>query len=313
MMNGYGGNLNSSSDAIINEIKDVVLALDYERYGIKRNRLPPLGIDYLDILDDVTKLERQEIENIAKEVISKHKNPQTLSMSPQQRRQIEQQEIWQRQEHRSFSSFMKDFSKGFSIYKLLIASSLLIIFAVLVHMMTNDLRVKLVNQELVNENQQKQAVFEQQKAVMLENVQKQIEEHNINSQHFFEDNNKKWLFQSLTRELSSAGKSINDFYRQHQRLPKSNKEVRKVIDNLEEQIGIKEAFISNKQGIAIVLDFEFAAGTVVHLTPTESGYGIHWRCETNADKALLQNPTQHICAHNYKTKRMSLLPSVWAD
>ncbi|PMG41983.1 hypothetical protein [Shewanella sp. 10N.286.52.B9] len=55
-MSGNGNNWGNSNDAIINEIRKRVLQRDFEEFGIKRRNIPALGIDYLDILDDVPSL-----------------------------------------------------------------------------------------------------------------------------------------------------------------------------------------------------------------------------------------------------------------
>ncbi|ARD24147.1 hypothetical protein [Shewanella japonica] len=312
-MSGYGNYWSNSSDVIINEIKAKVLARDFELYGIKRRNIPPLGIDYLEVLDGVTKLDRLEIEHIAKEVIATHKRGPTPPLSPQQQLQARQKDIWQHQEHRSFSVFLKDFTKGFSIYKLLIISSLLILFAVTVHILTNGLKAKQVNKKLEIEIQQRMSEQEKHKASILENMQKQIAAQTKTIKLNSEQAALKSLFQSLNRQVLSARRDVDRFYYQNHRFPESNKEASSMLNRLKSEIGVRDAFISSQKGIVLVLDSQFESGTVIHHKPSQFGQGIQWRCETNAVKAFLENPTQHICNHNPSIRRMTLIPEVWAD
>ncbi|MBR9728541.1 hypothetical protein ACFOD0_03645 [Shewanella intestini] len=59
---------------IVEEIKNKVLEIDALRHGNKHPENIDLPLDYVEALDEITSIDRQEIEEIARNVIAKHKN-----------------------------------------------------------------------------------------------------------------------------------------------------------------------------------------------------------------------------------------------
>ncbi|WP_394131949.1 hypothetical protein [Shewanella maritima] len=73
-MNAASANQSSQQNAIVDEIKNRVLEIDALRHGNKHPEHIDLPLDYIEALDEITVLDRQEIEEIARSVIAKHKN-----------------------------------------------------------------------------------------------------------------------------------------------------------------------------------------------------------------------------------------------
>ncbi|HBF46539.1 MAG TPA: hypothetical protein DDW91_08715, partial [Shewanella frigidimarina] len=73
--------INVQSNTIINEIIQQVLKVDTERFGTTSYDVNEVAFDYLNALDDATQLNRDEIESIARDIISKHKK-ENQSYSP---------------------------------------------------------------------------------------------------------------------------------------------------------------------------------------------------------------------------------------
>ncbi|UJF22826.1 hypothetical protein [Shewanella sp. OMA3-2] len=64
----------SQQNTIIEEIKNRVLEVDALRHGTQHPEDIELPLDYIEALDEVTSIDREEIEDIARDVIAKHKN-----------------------------------------------------------------------------------------------------------------------------------------------------------------------------------------------------------------------------------------------
>ncbi|QBF83844.1 hypothetical protein EXU30_15025 [Shewanella maritima] len=73
-MNATSANTTNQQNLIVEEIKNRVLEIDALRHGNKHPDNIELPLDYIEALDEITILERQEIEEIARSVIAKHKN-----------------------------------------------------------------------------------------------------------------------------------------------------------------------------------------------------------------------------------------------
>jgi hypothetical protein len=87
--------INDQSNTIINEIILQVLKVNTERFGTTSYDVNEVAFDYLNVLDDATQLNRDEIESIARDIISKHKKENQsyapfLTVRPKPKRKIKQ-------------------------------------------------------------------------------------------------------------------------------------------------------------------------------------------------------------------------------
>ena len=81
----------SQQNAIIEEIKNRVLEVDALRHGTQHAEDIELPLDYIEALDEVTSIDREEIEDIARDVIAKHKN--ITRVQPQKRPKNKQRDF----------------------------------------------------------------------------------------------------------------------------------------------------------------------------------------------------------------------------
>ncbi|MDP5146898.1 hypothetical protein ORI98_10670 [Shewanella sp. ULN5] len=81
----------SQQNTIIEEIKHRVLEVDALRNGTKHPEEIELPLDYIAALDEITTIEREEIEDIARDVIAKHKNISRII--PQKRQKNKQRDM----------------------------------------------------------------------------------------------------------------------------------------------------------------------------------------------------------------------------
>ncbi|MCT7942680.1 hypothetical protein [Shewanella holmiensis] len=81
----------SQQNTIIEEIKHRVLEVDALRNGTKHPEEIELPLDYIAALDEITTIEREEIEDIARDVIAKHKN--ITRIIPQKKQKNKQRDM----------------------------------------------------------------------------------------------------------------------------------------------------------------------------------------------------------------------------
>ena len=81
----------SQQNTIIEEIKHRVLEVDALRNGAKHPEDIELPLDYIAALDEITTIDREEIEDIARDVIAKHKN--ITRIIPQKRQKNKQRDM----------------------------------------------------------------------------------------------------------------------------------------------------------------------------------------------------------------------------
>ena len=81
----------SQQNTIIEEIKHRVLEVDSLRNGTKHAEDIELPLDYIAALDEITTIDREEIEEIARDVIAKHKN--ITRILPQKRQKTKQRDM----------------------------------------------------------------------------------------------------------------------------------------------------------------------------------------------------------------------------
>ncbi|QIR15586.1 hypothetical protein [Shewanella aestuarii] len=83
--------LPSQQNTIIEEIKNRVLEIDALRNGTKHPQEIDLPLDYVSALDEITQIDREEIEDIARDVIAKHKN--ITRYVPQKRQKTKERDL----------------------------------------------------------------------------------------------------------------------------------------------------------------------------------------------------------------------------
>jgi hypothetical protein len=81
----------SQQNPLIEEIKNRVLEVDALRHGTQHPENIELPLDYIEALDEVTSIDREEIEDIARDVIAKHKN--ITRVQPQKRQKNKQRDL----------------------------------------------------------------------------------------------------------------------------------------------------------------------------------------------------------------------------
>ncbi|WP_434952847.1 hypothetical protein ACRWQL_06735 [Shewanella sp. HL-SH4] len=81
----------SQQNPLIEEIKNRVLEVDALRHGTQHPDNIELPLDYIEALDEVTSIDREEIEDIARDVIAKHKN--ITRVQPQKRQKNKQRDL----------------------------------------------------------------------------------------------------------------------------------------------------------------------------------------------------------------------------
>lgn len=295
-------NVNNAENAMIKEIIKQVLDRDTECHGPKQYDINNVTLDYLNTLDDITRLGRDEIEHIAREVISGHKKAT--------------------QENMTDVSFIKPInsSRKTSVlpFKVIIFTAIILVPLLIIMQQYNaqlSASIEHNNETALTNN----ALTSTQNST---EIKSEINHEPINNAQPATESSQQQTHAEQVRidiyyimsVVQNTKVQINDFFMQQGQLPNDSDDVALLTDNLNALPSIKAVFINKGAILVIQLNDKYGDDIAMIFTPTLSNNQtrLQWQCQTNLSETYQINLLNPVCKYNSSVRQFGLPKIIWA-